>query len=94
MSTTRNKPGTRHEGLRPASFADRQLDHLEHMLRHTARDDTSSTVSRLDYAYWEQRVRELAETHDLVATQRHRVIRLLDLLSQQALFNARNCSAA
>jgi hypothetical protein len=80
--------------LQPAGLVDSKLDHLERMIRHMTRADADGLVCRLDHEYWEKRIRTLVETHDLVAIQRHRVIRLLDLLERQALFRVRDRTAA
>ncbi len=94
MSTTNTQPTNRRGGLRPASLVDGQLDHLERMVQLVTRLDADNTLSQLDHQYWEKRIRALVETHDLVTTQRHRVIRLLDLLEREALFRMRRHTAA
>jgi hypothetical protein len=94
MSATEKQPTTRGGGLRPASLADSELDHLERMVQHVMRGEAGSTYGKLDHEYWEKRIRALVETHELVATQRQRVIRLLDLLEREALFRARSPTAA
>jgi hypothetical protein len=94
MSGTEKQPTTRAGGLRSASLADGELDHLERMVQHMTRGEANDAFSKLDHEYWEKRIRALVDTHELVATQRQRVIRLLDLLEREALFRARGRSAA
>ncbi|WP_245253654.1 hypothetical protein [Paraburkholderia sp. LEh10] len=53
------------------------------------RDDES----RLDYEYWGRRLRALAQTCDLVTTQRQRIITLLDLLEREMLYPSRQTAA-
>jgi len=80
--------------LKPARLADIELDHLERMVQYVARQDEADDLSRFDHVYWEKRLRALAQTHDLVATQRQRVISLLDRLEREALFRTRPRTAA
>jgi hypothetical protein len=82
MSGTINRPTARRGGLRPASLVDSQLEHLESMVRYLKRGDSDSVLDRLDREYWEKRIRALAETHDLVASQQRRVSKLLDRLQK------------
>ncbi|WP_109481809.1 hypothetical protein [Paraburkholderia sp. C35] len=80
--------------LRSASVADVELDHLERMVQYVTRRTQNDDLSKLDYEYWAKRLRKLAQTHDLVTTQRQRVIALLDLLEREILFQARGTAAA
>ncbi|MGE8473539.1 MAG: hypothetical protein ACN6QC_19990 [Paraburkholderia hospita] len=50
-------------------------------------------MSKLDYEYWAKRLRKLAQTYDLVTTQRQRIIALLDLLEREILYQARRAAA-
>jgi len=89
MNATNKQPTTEVGGLRPASLADSELDHLERIVQYVTRSDKTSDVCQLDHEYWEKRVRALGDTHDLVATQRRRVVRLLELLEREALVRTR-----
>ena len=82
------------EGLRSANLADLELDHLERMVQYVTSHEGIKKKTRLDHEYWERRLRALAQTHDLVVTQRRRVIALLDRLEREALFKARGRTAA
>ncbi|ACC74850.1 hypothetical protein PPMP20_00065 [Paraburkholderia phymatum] len=79
--------------LRSASLADVELEHLERMVQYVVRRTESDDVSKLDYEYWGKRLRKLAQTYDLVTTQRQRVIALLDLLEREAVYQARRTVA-
>jgi hypothetical protein len=68
--------------LKPARAADAQLDHLEHMITAFAKSNDRAPLGCLDQAYWRRRLGALADESDLVATQRARVLRLLDLLDR------------
>jgi hypothetical protein len=94
MNAARQELESRSDRLQPAGQADSQLDHLERMVKHVTRGDAAGIAGRLDHEYWERRIRTLVETHDLVGTQRHRVIRLLDQLEREALFRLRTRTAA
>lgn len=78
----------------PSSLADNQLDHLERMIVSFARSNKPNVLGWLDHEYWEKRIRTLTEENDLVATQRHRVIRLLDMLERNVVLSAHNRTAA
>ena len=82
MSTKNNHPTVRAGALRPARLADEQLDHFENMVQYIMRADADNALHGFDRQYWEKRIRALADTHELVATQRHRVITLLDQLAR------------
>ncbi|CAG9253351.1 hypothetical protein [Paraburkholderia unamae] len=73
-------------GLLPAALADTQLDHVERMVQYFTRNE-GAAVSGFDYAYWRKRLRAVAETYDLVATQRRRIVGLLDHLEREALLS-------
>jgi hypothetical protein len=68
--------------LKPARAADAQLDHLEHMITAFAKSNDRAPLGCLDQSYWRRRLGTLADESDLVATQRARVLRLLDLLDR------------
>ena len=65
------------ENLLPASLADRQLDHLERMVRTVGQNNLAGPVHGMDLEYWENRIRALVEGNNLVAVQQLRVKRLL-----------------
>ncbi|MEM5383876.1 hypothetical protein VSR68_09760 [Paraburkholderia phymatum] len=96
MTITKAESATDVAARQSASLADAELDHLERMVqyivRRTEADDTDDT-SRLDYEYWGKRLRALTQTHDLVATQRQRIIGLLDLLEREMLYRSRQTAA-
>jgi hypothetical protein len=79
--------------LRSASLADVELEHLERMVQYVVRRTETDDVSKLDYEYWAKRLRKLAQTYDLVTTQRQRIIALLDLLEREILYQARRAAA-
>jgi hypothetical protein len=83
MSTQKKAPLFRSENLLPASLADRQLDHLERMVRTVGQNNLAGPVHGMDLEYWENRIRALVEGNNLVAVQQLRVKRLLrDLQSR------------
>lgn len=82
------------EGLRSANLADLELDHLERMVQYVTSGDGIKNKTQLDREYWERRLRSLARTHDLVVTQRRRVLALLDRLEREALFRERGRTTA
>jgi hypothetical protein len=94
MSVTNKQPATRPAGLLPARLADNQLDHFECMVQYIIRDDAADALHGFDHKYWEKRIRALVETHDLVTTQRCRVMMLLDLLERNVLIRTRDRTAA
>lgn len=57
--------------------------------------DQSSTFSlgSLDHEYWNERLRMLAPTHDLVPRQDDRVTSLLNLLELEAMSGKCRCGA-
>ncbi len=73
-------------GRLPAALADTQLDHVERMVQYYSHHGDAA-VSGFDYAYWRKRLRAVAETYDLVATQRKRIVGLLDRLERDALLS-------
>jgi hypothetical protein len=81
-------------GLRSAILADLELDHLERMVQYVTSHDGMKNTTQLDTEYWERRLRALAQTHDLVVAQRHRVVALLDRLERETLFRGRGRTAA
>lgn len=78
----------------PASLADRQLDHIERMVRTVVRTSTVGPVHGMDQKYWESRIRALVSENHLVAVQQHRVQRLLQDLAKRARPNALKRTAA
>ncbi|MGF6880319.1 hypothetical protein [Paraburkholderia sp. MM5477-R1] len=94
MSSTKKQPTSTDGGLLPASLADAQLDHFERIAQYVTRVNAENTFRGLDHEYWERRLGRLAETHDLVAVQRRRVFRLLDLLKGHASVSICNRTAA
>ena len=94
MGTTNHHPTIRAAALRPARLADEQLRHFENMVQYITRADTNDPLHGFDHQYWEKRIRALADTHELVATQRHRVSALLDQLARSALTKAPKRTAA
>jgi len=83
MGTNNKQPTVRAAALRPARLADGQLDHFENMVQYITRADADDALHGFDRQYWKKRIRALADTHELVATQRHRVIALLDQLARK-----------
>jgi hypothetical protein len=69
-------------GRRPASFADGQLRHLENVVGYVTRE--GAQPDEFDHAYWEQRIRALEDSHELIASQRARVARLRGRLGMTA----------
>jgi hypothetical protein len=94
MSGTNNQPTAQRGGRRPSSLVDSQLAHLENMVQYLARGDAVSVLVPLDHEYWEKRIRVLEETHELIASQRKRVIKLLDQLGSEAQTKPRRRTAA
>ncbi|SAL59635.1 hypothetical protein AWB66_03357 [Caballeronia telluris] len=79
--------------LLPSNLADSELDHLERVIESFARSNKPHMLGWLDDDYWQKRVRTLAKENDLVAAQRQRVLRLLDLLERKALLSERSRAA-
>ncbi|HLX00963.1 MAG TPA: hypothetical protein VKS80_02465 [Trinickia sp.] len=94
MTVTNDQPTAKAGGLLPAQLADKQLDHFERMVQLVTRTDAASAANRFDVEYWENRIRALVKTHDLVTTQRCRVIVMLDLLERHALIKTREGTAS
>ncbi|WP_206996316.1 hypothetical protein [Trinickia mobilis] len=94
MTVTNEQPTVKTGELLPAQLADSQLDHFERMVQLVTRADASSASNRFDLEYWEKRIRALVKTHELVTTQRHRVIVMLDLLERHALIRMRDGAAS
>ena len=94
MSGTNNQPTAQRGGRRPSSLVDSQLEHLENMVQYVTRGDAVSVLVSLDHEYWEKRIRVLEETHELIASQRQRVIKLLDQLGSEAQIKPRRRTAA
>jgi hypothetical protein len=86
MRTTAKLAPPKTTGLLPATLADTQLDHVERMVQYFTHHD-DATVSGFDYAYWRKRLRAVAETYDLVASQRKRIVGLLDHLEREAIMS-------
>jgi hypothetical protein len=76
MSALKKAPSPGPGNLLPARLADRQLDHVERMLRSVARANPAGPVHDMDLEYWESRIRALVKENTLVAVQQHRVQRL------------------
>jgi hypothetical protein len=93
MSASKNAPSPI-PGKLPASLADRQLDHIERMVRSVARANPVGPVHGMDQEYWESRIRALVKENNLVAVQQHRVQRLLKDLSKRVRPNALKKTAA
>ncbi|WP_233855944.1 hypothetical protein [Paraburkholderia sp. HD33-4] len=83
MSLTSRQPAVQSGGRLPASVADGQLTHLESVLSYVARED-AARPDEFDHVYWEQRIRALEETHELIASQRTRIARLRGMLDVTA----------
>ena len=94
MSALKRAPSPNPGNLTPASLADRQLDHLERMVRSVARAYPAGPVHGMDQDYWESRLRALMNESDLVAAQQHRVQRLLQDLTTRARPDALKRTAA
>jgi hypothetical protein len=94
MSALKKAPPPNPGNLLPASLADRQLDHIERMVRSVARANSAGPVHGMDQGYWESRLRALMNESDLVAVQQHRVQRLLQDLAKRARPNALKQTAA
>ncbi|MEA3124143.1 MAG: hypothetical protein QOD67_1162 [Caballeronia sp.] len=84
MSALKKVSSPGHGNLLPASLADRQLDHIEHMVRSVAHAYPAGSVHGMDEEYWESRLHALMNESDLVAVQQHRVQRLLQDLAKRA----------
>ncbi|SIT47304.1 conserved hypothetical protein [Paraburkholderia piptadeniae] len=93
MTVTKAQAATDVATRKSASLADAELDHLERMVQYVVRRTAEDDTSRLDYEYWGKRLRALPQTHDLVATQRQRIIGLLDLLEREMLYRSRQTAA-
>ncbi|MFB9126987.1 hypothetical protein ACFFYR_28860 [Paraburkholderia dipogonis] len=84
MSGTNMQPTAQRGARRPASLADSQLQHLENVVEYLTRGDASGGLYPLDHEYWENRIRALEETYELIASQRHRLTRLSERLASEA----------
>jgi hypothetical protein len=93
MSLTSRQPAAQRGGRRPASFADSQLRHLDSVLVHVTCEGVAHS-DELDHVYWEQRIRALEDTHELVASQRARTAKLRAMLSVKAQVSAARRTAA
>jgi hypothetical protein len=94
MSALKKAPSPNPGNLMPASVADRQLDHIERMVRSVVRASTAGPVHGMDQDYWESRIRVLVNENNLVAVQQHRVQRLLQDLAKRARPNVLKRKAA
>ncbi|NML30307.1 hypothetical protein [Paraburkholderia antibiotica] len=83
MSFTSRQSAAPRGGRRPASLADSQLQHLENMVDYVTRTG-ATRPDRFDHGYWEQRIRVLEDTHELIASQRSRIARLRGRLGGEA----------
>ncbi|MFM0350617.1 hypothetical protein [Paraburkholderia sp. RL17-347-BIC-D] len=84
MSGTNMQPTVQRGARRPTSLVDSQLQHFENVVEYLTRGDASGGLYPLDHEYWEKRIRALEETYELIASQRHRLTRLLDRLASEA----------
>ncbi|OXC72763.1 hypothetical protein [Caballeronia sordidicola] len=94
MSALKKAPSPNPGNLLPASLADRQLDHIERMVRSIVRANSARPVHGMDQEYWESRLHALVNESDLVAVQQHRVQRLLQDLAKRLRPNALKQTAA
>jgi hypothetical protein len=94
MSALKKAPSPNPGNLMPASVADRQLDHIERMVRSVVRASTAGPVHGMDQGYWESRIHALVNENNLVAVQQHRVQRLLQDLAKRARPNVLKRTAA
>lgn len=77
-ATTPTKTG----GLLPARLADAQLDHVERMVQFLSFAAVANATRGIDREYCRKRLQTLEQTHDLVASQRLRIAKLLQLLER------------
>jgi hypothetical protein len=94
MSALKRAPSPNRGNLMPASLADRQLDHIERMVRSVVRASAAEPVHGMDQEYWESRILALVSENSLVAVQQHRVQRLLQDLAKRVRPSALNRTAA
>ncbi|CAB3777232.1 hypothetical protein LMG28614_00390 [Paraburkholderia ultramafica] len=94
MSGTIKQPTAPSGGRRPASLVDSQLEHLENMVEYVTRGGAAGVLYAFDHEYWEKRIRVLEETHELIASQRKRVARLLGRLASEAQIGLKRRTAA
>ncbi|MBN3855865.1 hypothetical protein G3N59_21020 [Paraburkholderia sp. Ac-20340] len=93
--------GPANGGRLPANLADAELDHVERMVQYMSRAQAAQlphSPRGIDGEYWKKRLHKLESTYDLVATQRSRVARLLEILNgadvqSDAAATARNAFA-
>jgi hypothetical protein len=83
MSLTSRQPAVQGGGRHPAGLVDSQLRHLENVVGYVTRE-RAAQADEFDHGYWEQRIRTLEDTHELIASQRHRIARLRDRLGIEA----------
>jgi hypothetical protein len=81
MSGMNTQPTASRGGRLPASLVDSQLEHFENMVEYVSRGETAGGAHAFDHEYWERRIRALDETHELIASQRQRMTKLLDRLA-------------
>lgn len=93
MSLRNRQPAAQRGGRRPASFADSQLQHLETVLSYVT-SQAAAQADELDHVYWEQRIRALEDTHQLIDSQRARIAKLRDMLGVQPRVGAARRTAA
>jgi hypothetical protein len=93
MGSRNRQPAAQRGGRRPAGFADSQLQHLETVLSYVT-SQAAAQPDELDHVYWEQRIRALEDSHELIASQRTRVAKLRDMLGVQARVSAARRPAA
>ncbi|MGA7817360.1 MAG: hypothetical protein WCA53_31410 [Caballeronia sp.] len=80
-------------GLRPASLADTQIDHIERMVHWVLGRNALGTDSCMNPEYWTARVHELMKENNLVAVQQQRIGRLLEQLEFMTQPDAQNHTA-
>ncbi|WP_233836182.1 hypothetical protein [Paraburkholderia sp. ZP32-5] len=83
MNPTRRHPAAPGGARHPAALVDSQLRHLENVVRYLTRGRTTHS-DEFDQRYWEQRIRALEQTHELIASQRDRIARLRHRLGVEA----------
>lgn len=82
MSVTNRQTAAQRGGLHPASLADSQLRHIEKMVEYVTRRSASGARHALDHEYWEQRIRALETTYELIVSQRQRIATLRERLAR------------
>lgn len=94
MNGTNTRPTAQRGGRHPASLVDSQLEHLENMVEYVMRGGAADVLHAFDHKYWEKRIHALEETHELIASQRQRIARLLERLASEARIKLKRRTAA